>query len=102
MVHTDIYYVTFKAFMPLHGHGNSEPTFLEDFNWDKSKESHTDGVYKGLGCLIGMYVFFIIEKLVQMNQITKEEVTIKKLNLLMKNEYVSSSRFISFIICQTN
>lgn len=75
--------------MPPHGH-SKELSFLEDFSLDKHNESHTDGVYKGLGCLVGMYIFFIIEKGVQMKQVTKEEASIKKLNKLMKNEYVSS------------
>lgn len=74
------------AFMESHDHGTL--LFLDDFNPDHHKKSHQAGVVKGLGCLFGIYIFFLIEKIVQMKQTDKpKKDTIQKLNNLMKNEY---------------
>ena len=34
---------------------------------------HSSGVYKGLGALIGIYVFFVIERIMQMRRARKEK-----------------------------
>ncbi len=67
-------------------HEHERLTFLDDFG--KQPEPHYYGVYKGLGCLAGMYVFFLIEKIVQMKQVNKQGPEITKLDKLMKNEFV--------------
>ncbi len=36
-------------------------------------ESHSEGVYKGLGAVAGIYVFFVIEKIMQMRRAKKEK-----------------------------
>ena len=69
-------------------HENEKLTFLDDFDSENPPESHHYGVYKGLGCLAGMYIFFLIEKIVQMKQVVKPGLEITKLDKLMKNEYV--------------
>ena len=72
-------------------HSHDKLMFLDDFNSDQPTESHQASVFKGLGCLLGMYVFFLIEKLVQMRQVNKpkgKKGEIQKLDELMKNEYV--------------
>lgn len=75
------------AFMPAHSHSLE---FLDDFDSENPAESHQSGVYKGLGCLVGMYVFFLIEKVVQAKQVDKEAKPtgeIAELNELMKHGY---------------
>jgi hypothetical protein len=37
------------------------------------QESHNEGVYKGLGAVVGIYVFFIIEKIMQIRRARKEK-----------------------------
>lgn len=51
------------AFMP-EGHDHSGGSHDDD---------HNAGVYKGLGAVVGIYVFFIIEKLMQMRRARKEK-----------------------------
>jgi hypothetical protein len=63
-------------------HEHERLTFLDDF--EEQPEPHYNGVYKGLGCLAGMYVFFLIEKIVQMKQVNKQGPKITKLDKLMK------------------
>ena len=53
-----------KAFMEKHHHG-------EDSHSDD--HDHNDGVYKGLGAVVGIYVFFLIEKIMQMRRARKEK-----------------------------
>ena len=36
-------------------------------------DDHSEGVYKGLGAIIGIYVFFVIEKVMQMRRARKEK-----------------------------
>ena len=67
-------------------HEHERLTFLYDFG--DQPEPYYYGVYKGLGCLAGMYVFFLIEKIVQMKQVNKQGPEITKLDKLMKNEFV--------------
>jgi hypothetical protein len=38
-----------------------------------SDSDHNDGVYKGLGAVVGIYVFFLIEKIMQMRRARKEK-----------------------------
>ena len=38
-----------------------------------SDHDHNDGVYKGLGAVVGIYVFFLIEKIMQMRRARKEK-----------------------------
>ena len=68
-------------------------TFLDDFDSENPKPSHYNSVYKGLGCLAGIYVFFLIEKLVQMKQVDKPGLELAKLDKLMKDEYVTILNF---------
>lgn len=75
-------------------HNHEELTFLDDFESEHPKPSHQYGIYKGLGCLAGMYVFFLIEKCVQMKQVDKPGLDTKKLDKIMKNEYVGILIFI--------
>ena len=58
----------------------------KDYNFDSKKafsehdhsgqhhdDSHNEGVYKGLGAITGIYVFFLIEKIMQMRRARKEK-----------------------------
>ncbi len=36
-------------------------------------DAHNEGVYKGLGAIVGIYVFFVIEKIMQMRRARKEK-----------------------------
>ena len=60
-----------KAYMTAHDKENA--IVLEDFNIQIT-DSHRAGIYKGLMCLLGMYLFFLIEKLVQMRQVKRKPV----------------------------
>ena len=40
---------------------------------DESSESHSTGVYKGLSALAGIYLFFLIEKIMQIRRARKEK-----------------------------
>jgi hypothetical protein len=42
--------------------------------------SHNEGVYKGLGAVVGIYVFYLIEKVMQIRRAKKE----KKVLLFIK------------------
>jgi zinc transporter ZupT len=50
------------AFMENHDHSGGD-----------HEHNHNVGVYKGLGAVVGIYVFFIIEKLMQMRRARKEK-----------------------------
>lgn len=80
--------------MPPHSHSLK---FLDDFDSETPAESYQAGVYKGLGCLIGMYLFFLIEKIVQAKQVNKVEKKpegeIEELNQLMKDSHVIHDSF---------
>ena len=45
--------------MEKHSHDDSN---------NHSDHSHDSGVYKGLGAVVGIYVFFLIEKIMQMRR----------------------------------
>ena len=55
----------------------SEHHHDEDEHGDEDQsndlESHNLGVYKGLAAVIGIYVFFIIEKIMHMRRARKEK-----------------------------
>ena len=45
-------------------------------NHDHGKDashSHNEGVYKGLGAVVGIYVFYLIEKIMQIRRARKEK-----------------------------
>lgn len=57
-----------------HKEKNEALNFLDDF---KTEERHSNlNVYKGLGAFFGIYVFFLIEKIVQIRQDYKENKVI--------------------------
>jgi hypothetical protein len=45
-----------------------------------SSHSHNEGVYKGLGAVVGIYVFYLIEKIMQIRRARKEK-KVKELNI---------------------
>ena len=51
---------------------NYDLTFLDDVNLNERDDSNLN-VYKGLGAFLGIYVFFIIEKLVNIKKDRKEK-----------------------------
>ena len=48
--------------MEKHSHSDSERA-----------HDHNEGVYKGLGAVVGIYIFFLIEKIMQMRRARKEK-----------------------------
>ena len=54
------------AFMEKHSHNSHDHDHDHDHN-------HNDGVYKGLGAVLGIYVFFLIEKIMQIRRARKEK-----------------------------
>ena len=50
-----------------HTHGH------EDHHDEHDTASHDAGVYKGLAAIVGIYVFFIIEKIMHMRRARKEK-----------------------------
>ena len=65
--------------MPHAPRENYEKTFLDDTISNEHADSSLN-VYKGLGAFLGIYVFFLIEKLVKIRKNLKE----KKVNLKRK------------------
>jgi hypothetical protein len=55
-----------------HSHGSNETTKIVD-----SHEGHYKGALKGLWALIGLYVFFLGEKLMQIKRSNKEKKVIE-------------------------
>ena len=53
--------LNFQAFMENHDHNGHE-----DHN-------HNEGVFKGLGAVVGIYVFYVIEKIMQIRRARKEK-----------------------------
>lgn len=47
--------------------------FTEHKHGSQSDHSHTDGVYKGLGAVVGIYMFFLIERIMQIRRARKEK-----------------------------
>lgn len=52
-----------------HGHGHQSNGHGHSHGGD----DHKVGVYKGLGAIVGIYVFFLIEKIMQMRRARKEK-----------------------------
>jgi hypothetical protein len=44
-----------------------------DHSDSSHSHSHNEGVYKGLGAVVGIYVFYLIEKIMQMRRARKEK-----------------------------
>lgn len=57
------------ALLHLIPHAFSE----HDHSGQHHDNSHNEGVYKGLGAITGIYVFFLIEKIMQMRRARKEK-----------------------------
>ena len=53
-----------------HNHSDGEAESIVNVT---TKGSHNEGVYKGLGAVVGIYVFFLIEKIMQMRRARKEK-----------------------------
>lgn len=51
------------------------PHAFMDHSHDHSSSSHdhSAGVYKGMGAIVGIYVFFLIEKIMQIRRARKEK-----------------------------
>lgn len=65
--HSLFFCVLKQAFMGGHDHSNDHT------NGGHGHDDHSQGVYKGLGAIVGIYVFFVIEKIMQMRRARKEK-----------------------------